>query len=161
MAFYNRGNAYRVKGENDIALVDFSEAIRLNPRYTNAFINRGVVYQTKGDYAFITHMVETALADEGRVGVIVPHGVLFRAGSEGLIRKKMIDENLLSPPTLPFPVKTAGSERMTRWERRGLILLFLVVAVFGVVALVDFFAFLVVLVVEVCGVAGALDAGVL
>lgn len=56
---------------------------------------RGIPPKSKGDYAFITHMVETALADEGRVGVIVPHGVLFRAGSEGLIRKKLIDENLL------------------------------------------------------------------
>jgi type I restriction enzyme M protein len=40
-------------------------------------------------------MVETALADEGRVGVIVPHGVLFRGGSEGAIRKQLIEENLL------------------------------------------------------------------
>src|SRR5439155_13186201 len=28
-------------------------------------------------------------------GVIVPHGVLFRGGSEGLIRQKLIEENLL------------------------------------------------------------------
>ena len=56
---------------------------------------RGIPPQSKGDYAFITHMVETALADEGRVGVIVPHGVLFRGGAEGKIRQKMIEENLL------------------------------------------------------------------
>jgi type I restriction enzyme M protein len=40
-------------------------------------------------------MIEIALADDGRVGVIVPHGVLFRGGSEGLIRQKLIEENLL------------------------------------------------------------------
>jgi type I restriction enzyme M protein len=56
---------------------------------------RGIPPKSKGDYAFITHMVETALADDGRVGVIVPHGVLFRGGSEGLIRQKLIEENLL------------------------------------------------------------------
>ncbi len=56
---------------------------------------RGIPPKSKGDFAFITHMIETALADEGRVGVIVPHGVLFRAGSEGTIRQKMIEENLL------------------------------------------------------------------
>jgi len=56
---------------------------------------RGIPPKSKGDYAFITHMVETALADDGRVGVIVPHGVLFRGGSEGLIRQKFIEENLL------------------------------------------------------------------
>jgi type I restriction enzyme M protein len=56
---------------------------------------RGIPPQSKGDYAFISHMVETALADEGRVGVIVPHGVLFRGGAEGKIRQHMIEENLL------------------------------------------------------------------
>jgi type I restriction enzyme M protein len=40
-------------------------------------------------------MVETSLADEGRVGVIVPHGVLFRGGAEGKIRQQMLEENLL------------------------------------------------------------------
>ena len=38
---------------------------------------------------------KSALADDGRVGVIVPHGVLFRGGSEGLIRQRLIEENLL------------------------------------------------------------------
>src|SRR5205814_5616333 len=47
------------------------------------------------DYAFITHMVETALPQVGRVGVIVPHGVLFRGASEGKIRQSFIEENLL------------------------------------------------------------------
>jgi type I restriction enzyme M protein len=56
---------------------------------------RAIPPQSKGDYAFISHMVETALADEGRVGVIVPHGVLFRGGAEGKIRQQMIEENLL------------------------------------------------------------------
>ena len=56
---------------------------------------RGIPPKSMGDYAFISHMVEVALADEGRVGVIVPHGVLFRGGAEGKIRQKMIEENLL------------------------------------------------------------------
>ena len=56
---------------------------------------RGIPPKSKGDYAFISHMVETALQNEGRVGVIVPHGVLFRGGAEGKIRRAMIEENLL------------------------------------------------------------------
>lgn len=56
---------------------------------------RGIPPKSKGDFAFITHMIETSLAGEGRVGVIVPHGVLFRGGSEGLIRKTLVEENLL------------------------------------------------------------------
>jgi type I restriction enzyme M protein len=39
--------------------------------------------------------VEAALEKEGRVSVVVPHGVLFRGAAEGRIRQKMIEENLL------------------------------------------------------------------
>lgn len=57
--------------------------------------HRGIPPKSKGDYAFITHMIETTYEDLGRVGVIVPHGVLFRGSSEGKIRQKLIEENLL------------------------------------------------------------------
>ncbi len=56
---------------------------------------RGVPPKSKGDWAFISHMVETALETQGRVAVVVPHGVLFRGAAEGRIRRKMIEENLL------------------------------------------------------------------
>ena len=56
---------------------------------------RGMPPASKGDYAFISHMVETAKAKEGRVAVIVPHGVLFRGSSEGRIRKAFLEENIL------------------------------------------------------------------
>jgi len=68
---------------------------------------RGIPPKGKGDYAFISHMVEIAHEGEGKVGVIVPHGVLFRGGSEGKIRQKMLEDNLLEaviglPPNLFF-----------------------------------------------------------
>lgn len=56
---------------------------------------RGVPPKTKGDYAFILHMIETLKPKTGRMGVVVPHGVLFRSSSEGKIRQQLIDENLL------------------------------------------------------------------
>jgi type I restriction enzyme M protein len=56
---------------------------------------RGTPPKSRGDYAFITHMVETMNETDGRVGVVVPHGVLFRGGSEGTIRQRFIEENLL------------------------------------------------------------------
>ena len=56
---------------------------------------RGIPPRTKADYAFILHMVETMKPKTGRVGVVVPHGVLFRGAAEGKIRKKLIEENLL------------------------------------------------------------------
>ncbi|TRZ49245.1 type I restriction-modification system subunit M [bacterium] len=57
--------------------------------------HRGLPPKSKGDYAFITHMIETAREGAGRVGVVVPHGVLFRGAAEGKIRRKLIEENLL------------------------------------------------------------------
>lgn len=56
---------------------------------------RGVPPKSKGDYAFITHMIEVAKRQSGRVAVIVPHGVLFRGAGEGRIRQALIEENLL------------------------------------------------------------------
>ncbi|MDO6516572.1 type I restriction-modification system subunit M [Zobellia uliginosa] len=55
---------------------------------------RGIPPKSKGDYAFILHMVETTLPT-GKVGVIVPHGVLFRGSSEGKIRQALIEDNFL------------------------------------------------------------------
>ena len=56
---------------------------------------RGVPPKSKADYGFLTHMIEIAKRQSGRVAVIVPHGVLFRGGAEGVIRKALIEENLL------------------------------------------------------------------
>ncbi len=56
---------------------------------------RGLPPRTKGDYAFILHMIETMKPKTGRMAVVVPHGVLFRGGAEGAIRRKLIEENLL------------------------------------------------------------------
>ena len=57
--------------------------------------HRGLPPKSKGDWAFITHMIETAREGTGKVGVVVPHGVLFRGAAEGKLRQKMIEENLL------------------------------------------------------------------
>ncbi|MCC6353118.1 MAG: type I restriction-modification system subunit M [Verrucomicrobiae bacterium] len=58
--------------------------------------SRGIPPKSKGDWAFISHMIATAIEGKGRVGVVVPHGVLFRGGQEGAIRKAAIEENLLA-----------------------------------------------------------------
>ena len=56
--------------------------------------HRGIPPKSKGDWAFISHMIESLLP-EGTAGVVVPHGVLFRGGAEGRIREKMIEKNLV------------------------------------------------------------------
>jgi type I restriction enzyme M protein len=54
----------------------------------------GIPPKTKGDLAFVQHMVAT-LNKTGMVGVVMPHGVLFRGASEGAIRKGMLEEDLV------------------------------------------------------------------
>lgn len=49
---------------------------------------------SKGDWAFLLHMIASC-AHGGRIAAVAPHGVLFRGGAEGIIRKRVIDENLL------------------------------------------------------------------
>jgi type I restriction enzyme M protein len=64
-----------------------------NDKYNRFY--RGIPPKDKGDFAFISHMVETAKPKSGRVAVIVPHGVLFRGGAEGKIRQNMLEENII------------------------------------------------------------------
>ncbi|EKA6055776.1 N-6 DNA methylase [Vibrio parahaemolyticus] len=49
----------------------------------------GTAPRTKADFAFIQHMIAST-KDDGRIGVVVPHGVLFREGDEGNIRKGLL-----------------------------------------------------------------------
>ena len=55
---------------------------------------RGLPPSSKGDWAFVSHMVESLLP-KGQAGVVVPHGVLFRGGAEQSIREKMIEEGII------------------------------------------------------------------
>lgn len=57
--------------------------------------HRGLPPKSKGDWAFILHMIESAYEETGKVGVVVPHGVLFRGSAEGKIRQQVIEDNLL------------------------------------------------------------------
>lgn len=57
--------------------------------------HRGLPPEKAADWAFICHMIESAKPQKGRVAVITPHGVLFRGAAEGVIRQKVIEENLL------------------------------------------------------------------
>lgn len=55
----------------------------------------GVPSSSKGDYAFVLHMLSSLDNNNGRMAVVLPHGVLFRSASEGRIREQIIELNLL------------------------------------------------------------------
>lgn len=64
----------------------------------------GVPPKSYGDLAFLQHMIATT-DRTGMVGIVMPHGVLFRRASEGEIRKGMLQEDLIEavvglPPNL-------------------------------------------------------------
>jgi type I restriction enzyme M protein len=54
----------------------------------------GIPPKGYGDYAFIQHMV-SSLKPKGKIGVVVPMGVLFRGGKERPIRQKLIEQDLI------------------------------------------------------------------
>lgn len=58
-----------------------------DPRYSGAGV---LAPASKADLAFVEHMA-FHMADDGRVAVLLPHGVLFRGGAEEKIRRYLID----------------------------------------------------------------------
>ncbi|MDQ1103424.1 N-6 DNA methylase [Nocardioides zeae] len=65
----------------------------------------GVPPAKNGDFAFIQHMISSMNPGTGRVGVVMPHGVLFRGGAEARIRQCLVEQDSLEaviglPPNL-------------------------------------------------------------
>jgi type I restriction enzyme M protein len=55
----------------------------------------GVPPAKNGDFAWVQHMVSSMTEGLGRVGVVMPHGVLFRGGAEARIRQCLIESDRL------------------------------------------------------------------
>ena len=64
---------------------------------------RGIPPKSKGDWAFISHMLEVADENSGKVGVIIPHGVLFRGGNEGKIRQYILENEHILEAIIGLP----------------------------------------------------------
>lgn len=65
-----------------------SEHKDTDPRYARF----GLAPKTKADYAFLLHDLYH-LKPDGMMTIVLPHGVLFRGGEEGVIRQKLIEAN--------------------------------------------------------------------
>ena len=86
--------------------------------------------KTKGDFAFLLHMLGVTNA-QGMVGVVMPHGVLFRGASEGKIRRGIVEADLFEAviglaPNLfsgaSIPVAICVLNRAKPAERRDRVL---------------------------------------
>ncbi|GAB3635301.1 class I SAM-dependent DNA methyltransferase [Hymenobacter arcticus] len=70
------------------------------PNYATAVSDRfgrllyGTPPRSYADLAFLQHML-AVLRQSGRMGVVLPHGTLFRGGAEGSIRQRLLDADLV------------------------------------------------------------------
>ena len=86
--------------------------------------------KTKGDLAFLQHMLAVTTPG-GMVGVVMPHGILFRGGAEGTIRRGIVEADLFEAviglaPNLFYgasiPVAICVLNKDKRPERQGKVL---------------------------------------
>ena len=96
-------NQWDILREENPAKKPYFDAIVANPPFslrwepTDAlgedmrFKNYGLAPKSAADFSFLLHGFHY-LSDEGTMAIILPHGVLFRGGAEGRIRKKLLDD---------------------------------------------------------------------
>ncbi|WP_121354852.1 type I restriction-modification system subunit M [Flavisolibacter nicotianae] len=83
---------------------------KITPNYAKVVVDKlgrfqyGIPPRGYADLAFLQHMI-AVLKDDGKAGVVLPHGTLFRSGAEGTIREKLLKADLVEgiiglPPAL-------------------------------------------------------------
>jgi type I restriction enzyme M protein len=72
----------------------------ITPNYNKVVVDKfgrfqyGIPPRSYGDLAFLQHMV-AVLKEDGRMGIVLPHGTLFRGGTEGAIRQKLLENDII------------------------------------------------------------------
>ncbi|MBK9318169.1 MAG: SAM-dependent DNA methyltransferase [Bacteroidetes bacterium] len=73
---------------------------KITPNYSKVVVDKygrfqyGIPPRGYADLAFLQHMIAT-LKQDGKAGIILPHGTLFRSGTEGSIREKLLKADLI------------------------------------------------------------------
>jgi type I restriction enzyme M protein len=112
------------------SLKNWGAEVWTNDPWGRAFC--GVPPAGTGDFAWVQHMVASMRPGIGRVGVVMPHGVLFRGGVEGTIRQCLITRdqleavvglpaNLFYSTTIPACLLIFQATKSE--ERRGTVLI--------------------------------------
>lgn len=80
------------------------KAIAMNPPFSADWtVTKDILYppfehtppKSKADYAFIIKAFRKLDDDDGKMAVVLPHGVLFRGASEGKIRKTLLENGYI------------------------------------------------------------------
>ena len=92
----------------------------------------GLPPKSSADYAWVQHMIQSMAVRTGRMAVVLPHGVLFRMGAEGRIRRRILERDVLEAviglgPNLFYGTGLAACILVFRArkipERRGRVLI--------------------------------------
>lgn len=120
----------RVIANPPFSLKNWGHDFALDDPYSRFNRYGAIPPRTKGDLAFVLHMLEVT-KHTGMLGVVLPHGVLFRGGAEGKIRKGMVKEdrfeavigltpNLFCGATIPVAICVFNKQKSP--ERKGRVL---------------------------------------
>lgn len=102
-----KGDTLRNPSHTEGGIIKTFDIVIANPPFSlknwgkeeaeNDIYNRyiyGIPPKSYGDLAFVSHMI-ASLNSTGRMGTVIPHGVLFRGGAEGKIREGIIKEDVI------------------------------------------------------------------
>lgn len=78
----------------------YGEEVLKNAEFFKRRFDFGHVPKQSADWAWMQHMLASALPEVGRVGVVMDNGALFRGGKEGGIREQVVKANLLEAVVL-------------------------------------------------------------
>jgi len=73
----------------------YDEAVLKKGEFWKKRFGYGFVPKQSADWAWIQHMTASAKDDNGRVGVVIDNGCLFRGGKEKAVRTRMLESDLI------------------------------------------------------------------
>lgn len=79
----------------DVILANPPYSLKWKPWANDSRALGGTAPAKSADWAFVQHMIASMNPKKGRAGVVLPHGVLFRGGEEGAIRRRVLEDDLL------------------------------------------------------------------
>lgn len=79
----------------DVVVANPPYSLKWTPWKSDPRALGGIAPGKSADWAFVQHMIASMKPGKGRAGVVLPHGVLFRSGTERDIRQKVVEEDLL------------------------------------------------------------------
>ena len=116
IAYNNRGNILRDRGELDRAIADFDAAVRLEPKSADTYINRGIARYRRGDLdRAIADYDEAIRIDPSDIAIFHDRGVMWQRNGE--LDKALID--LDRAVRMSFADPEVYSDRGAVWFEKG------------------------------------------